>query len=221
MSEPRLLFVISDADNAVQVSALLKQGFVPLQYQCRGKGTASSEILRLSGLGESDKAVSLAMIRREEAPGLLRQLNRALHLKHHGTGIAVTIPISGLQSSVLRLLDRPIPKKEEEDPPMASQSAYAMILAAVNQGFSDEVMDAARSAGATGGTVLRGRRRGLEEPMRFFGISLQEEQELILIVSSRKKKVEIMDAIHKGFGPKSPAQGVVLSMPVEDVMGLE
>ena len=101
-----------------------------------------------------------------------------------------------------------------------SQSNYALILATVNQGFSDEVMDTARSAGATGGTIIRGRRRGMEAPIHFWGVSLQEEQEIIAIVAPRDKKKDIMTAISREHGPKSAAQGVVLSLPVEDVMGI-
>ena len=82
-------------------------------------------------------------------------------------------------------------------------------------------MDTAKAAGATGGTIIRGRRRGLEEPMQFWGISLQEEQEVIAIVTSLEKKREIMSAISRRHGPKTPAQGIVLSLPVDAVMGLE
>lgn len=213
----RLLLVIGDADTAQNVSQLLKRAHVPLQYQCRGQGTASSEILSLCGLGETAKALTAAIVRREEVKPLLKDLGRALCLRNRGTGIAVSIPINGMQASVVRLLDR----NETEEQKVTTPSNHAIILAAVNQGFSDEVMDAAREAGATGGTVIRGRRRGLAETMRFWGISLQEEQEIIAIIAGREKRLEIMSAISRQYGPKSEAQGIVLSLPVEDIMGLE
>ena len=56
----RLLLVIGDADTAQNVARLLLRNQVPLQYQCRGHGTASSEILSLCGLGETDKALTAA-----------------------------------------------------------------------------------------------------------------------------------------------------------------
>ena len=214
----RLLLVIGDVDTAQTVSQLLLRNQVPLQYQCRGHGTASSEILSLCGLGETDKALTAAIIRRTDAKRILKELGRALRLKNRGTGIAVTVPINGLQASVVRLLER---QETEEEEPVQIPSNHALILAAVNQGFSDEVMDAARDHGATGGTVIRGRRRGPEDAIRFWGISLQEEQELVAIVTTRERRLDIMSAISKQYGPKSKAQGVVLSLPVEDMMGLE
>lgn len=222
----RLLLVITDAEAALAVSDLLKRIHIPLQYQCRGQGTASSEILSLCGLGETTKALSLSLIPRAASAGLLKSLGRELQLKRRGAGIAVTIPINGLQSSVLRLLGPQMRiaeqiEAEKEGSAVTEQATHAMILAAVNQGFSDEVMDTAKEAGAAGGTIIRGRRRGLEEPMQFWGISLQEEQEVIAIVTSLEKKKEIMTAISRRHGPKTPAQGIVLSLPVDAVMGLE
>ena len=100
----RLLLVITDAEAALAVSDLLKRMHIPLQYQCRGQGTASSEILSLCGLGETTKALSLSLIPQAASAGLLKGLGRELQLKRRGAGIAVTIPINGLQSSVLHLL---------------------------------------------------------------------------------------------------------------------
>ena len=216
--EVRLLLVIGDVDTAHNVSQLLLKNAAPLQYQCRGHGTASSEILSLCGLGETDKALTAAIVRKSDTKAILKELGRALRLRARGTGIAVTIPINGLQASVMHLLGT---SETEEEEPVQTQSNHAIILVAVNQGFSDEVMDEAREAGATGGTVIRGRRRGPQESMRFWGISLQEEQEIIAIVATREKRLDIMSAISKKYGPKSEAQGIVLCLPVEDIMGLE
>lgn len=213
----RMVMVISDVDVAYQVSQLLMRNHVPLQYQCWAHGTASSEILNLCGLGETDKTLSMAIVRREDVKPLLKDLGKTLRLRSRGTGIAVSLPINGLQASVMQLLSR----NETEEEPVQTPSNHALILVAVNQGFSDELMDVAREAGARGGTIVRGRRRGLADTVRFWGISLQEEQEIVAIVANRENRLDIMTAISKSFGPKSKAQGIVLSLPVEDIMGLE
>ena len=74
---------------------------------------------------------------------------------------------------------------------------------------------------ARGGTVMKGRRRNSEHASQYFGISLQEEQEFVMIVVPREKKCEIMSAITTSCGLKTPAHGMVISLPVDDVMGLE
>lgn len=104
---------------------------------------------------------------------------------------------------------------------MAEKSNYSMVVVALNQGFSDEVIDTARKHGAKGGTIIKARRRGLDEAMHFWGISLQEEQEIMFIIVPRELKKTVMTAISKQHGLQSPAQGLVLSLPVEDTLGLE
>ncbi len=98
---------------------------------------------------------------------------------------------------------------------------YALLLVSVTGGFSDQVIDAARRAGARGGTVIKGRRRSDERTRQRFGISLQEEQDFVMIVVPREQKTAVMTAINTACGLGTPAHGVVVAMPVETAMGLE
>ena len=95
-----------------------------------------------------------------------------------------------------------------------------LIVCIVNQGYSDELMNTAREAGASGGTVINARGQAHEGAVKFFGITVQDEKELILILSSREKKVSIMRAVSETHGLNSNAAGIVFSLPVDDVMGL-
>ena len=98
---------------------------------------------------------------------------------------------------------------------------YNVIWVSVAAGYSDQVVDTAREAGAKGGTVMRGRRRNSEHVSQRFGISLQEEQEFVMIIVPKEKKVQVMSAICSSCGLHSPAHGVVVSLPVDEVIGLE
>lgn len=91
----------------------------------------------------------------------------------------------------------------------------------VASGYSDEVIDAARNAGAKGGTVLRGRQRNSERMRENFGISTQEERDFVMMVVPREKKGEMMAAIGKACGLSTEAHGVILALPVDEVFGLE
>lgn len=81
-------------------------------------------------------------------------------------------------------------------------------------------MEAAKQAGATGGTILNARGVSKEKNETFFGFPLQEEKEIVAILTPEDQKKEIMENINRKCGLKSAAQAVVLSMPVEDVAGL-
>ena len=96
-----------------------------------------------------------------------------------------------------------------------------MVLVAVNSGYSGDVVEAARSAGARGGTVLRGVRHGDEKAKQFMGMPMQDEQDIAMIIIPRDKRQEIMSAISAKCGLKTPAQGIVLALPVDETLGLE
>ena len=96
-----------------------------------------------------------------------------------------------------------------------------MILVAADQGYSEDIIEAARSAGARGGTVIRGRRSGTEGVMTLLGMSTQEEQEFTMIIVEKSLRAAVMEAISSACGLKTPAHGIVLSLPVEEAIGLE
>ena len=95
-----------------------------------------------------------------------------------------------------------------------------MIISIVNQGLSDEVMKAARPAGATGGTVFHSRRLGNETATKLLGISIQEEREVVMILARNSRKKEIMEAINKHCGIDSECNGIVFSVPIADIEGM-
>ena len=82
------------------------------------------------------------------------------------------------------------------------------------------VMDAARSAGAGGGTVLHAKGTGAIGTEKFFGVTLANEKDVIYIVASGKEKAAIMNAINKDAGPSTAAGAISFSLPVSDVAGL-
>ena len=101
-----------------------------------------------------------------------------------------------------------------------SESEYTMIAAIVNQGFSGEVMKAARTAGAVGGSVLHSRGIGASDEVNSWGFNLQDEKEIVIIVTEKESKLAIMQAIGENCGLKSDAKGIVVAIPVEDALGL-
>ena len=95
-----------------------------------------------------------------------------------------------------------------------------LIIAIVNRGYTDAVMDAALPAGARGGTVVHARGAGAEEAAQFFGITIQPEKEMVLILVEHSHKVPVMQAIARGAGLNSEGHGLIFSLPVSDVMGV-
>ena len=82
---------------------------------------------------------------------------------------------------------------------------YELILAIANEGCTDLVMNAARAAGATGGTVVHGKGTGSHSAQKFYAVSLASEKEIVLILTKTEQKTAIMRSILKEAGPDSPA----------------
>lgn len=97
---------------------------------------------------------------------------------------------------------------------------YEVIFAIVDEGYAEDVMDVAREQGARGGTILNARGVAREEAAAFFGITLNIEKEIVMMVVSKDIKDGILNAIYKEMGMSKKAHGIAFSLPVTDTAGL-
>ena len=109
-------------------------------------------------------------------------------------------------------------EKPVKEMPQTSNK-YELIVVIANEGRTDAVMNAARSAGATGGTVLHGKGTAAEEAARFLNISIASEKEVILMVTKKEQKIGVMRAILENAGPGTEAGAILFSVPVATVAG--
>lgn len=220
-----VMVVISTTKQIEKAAALFRQGNIPMQYQFHAVGTATNEIVDALGLGSAEKCVLLGMLPQPFATVMLTKLQKELQLYTPASGIAFTIPMTGLNNQILRMLSSLTEGTQTEDAwkehePM-KETNHSLVVAMVNQGFSEEVMQSAREAGARGGTVIPSRKIANADMMQFWGFSMQEETEIVLILCPKETKLAIMSAISKHCGVHSEAKGFVLSLPVDAVAGLE
>lgn len=97
---------------------------------------------------------------------------------------------------------------------MAQENKHELIVCIVNSGYSENVMAAARSAGARGGSILRGRGSANPEAEEFFNIAIQPDKEVVLVLVPADIKDEVMKAIYKNAGLSTEGVGIVFSLPV-------
>jgi hypothetical protein len=224
----RLVIFIVDWIKIKTISTIFSQSSLRYHFVCKGRGTASSEILDILGIGSSDKAVIISLEQDSMVPALMREVGKKLGLNHPGTGIGFSILLSAINNPVLTSL-----KKEAAEAPASVQNGYNeeegikmekrydLIITILNQGYSDEFMTIAREAGAGGGTVISARGLLKTGPAKIFGISIQNEKEIILILTTREKKVPIMEAVGKSHGISSKAEGIIFSVPAGNIIGID
>lgn len=97
---------------------------------------------------------------------------------------------------------------------MSDASKNELVVCIVNAGYSENVMTAARAAGAKGGTIIRGRGTANPEAEEFFNIPIQPDKEMILILVPSDIKDEVMKSVYRNEGLATDAAAFVFSLPV-------
>ena len=149
----RMLMLITTPKLGEKALALFEREKLPMQCQAYAHGTASREMMDMLGLDSGEKSLLLSMMPKANADELLKQLRRELRLGASGSGIAFTIPLSGTNRRMLQMVEQ-ICEEQHREPEKRRidmrENEYQMIVALVNQGYSEDVMAAARPAGGGG-----------------------------------------------------------------------
>ena len=176
MEAMKVILSIVERGQGAAMLKLYRKRQVPIHIQCAGKGTATSEIMDILGLGSSEKDVLLSFAAASAAKKLLHDLDNELRGHTGGAGIVVSIPVSGLTT--------------------------------------------AKTHGARGGTVIKGRLSGRKELEQAYEVDLKAEREIVAIVVPTSLRNPIMEAINTEHGLRSEAQAALCSLPIEQIVRL-
>ncbi len=99
---------------------------------------------------------------------------------------------------------------------------FKLIIALVEDNSTNAVLDAARKAGATGSTVIsQARGEGLEQPKTFFGLTLESQRDMVLLVVEEHLSRAILEKIAEaGHFDEKPRTGIAFQIDVEDAVGV-
>lgn len=220
MEPMKLILSVVERGQGAAMLRLYRKRYVPIHFQCAGKGTATSEIMDILGLGSSEKDVLISFAAASAAKKLLHDLDNELRGTTGGAGIVVCLPVSGLNSLVASLAAyRAESLKEKEDNEM-ERTENSLILVACARGCTDDVMSTAKAHGARGGTVIKGRLSGREELEQAYEVELKPEREIVAIVVPTGLRGPIMEAINAEHGLRSEAQAALCSLPIEQIVRL-
>ncbi len=222
VSPMQLLVSIVERGKGMEVSKIYKTFHVTQHLQSAGRGTAASHLLDTLGFGTAERDIVLSIAPKDTIRQLMYYLKNEDRSELEAKGIAFTMDVSGLGTILAVTLSRiEAMDAERGEMIMEQDNRHHLILVAVNQGYTDAVMDTARAAGARGGTVVRARWVGAGEIEQFIGITLQAEKEILAIVATGKERSRIMEEINRIHGLKSSAQAVVISLPIDHTARLD
>ena len=208
-----LYFMVTIADRSrfPSIIALYQQRNILSSFIALGHGTATGELLNFFGLERSEKAVCFSVVTEETWAKAKRDLEQKIRIDVPGVGVAFIIPLSSIggKRELAFLTEHQGYRKGD----VMQGTKRELLVVISNQGFNDLVMDAAREAGAHGGTLIHARGTGMERAERFLGISLASEKDITFIVTKTSEKNAIMDAIMRKAGMESRAKSIVFSLP--------
>ena len=219
MSEVYMMVTITSREKLPGFLAFYEKK-LPVGFVSLGYGTVKDEILDVLGLDRSEKAVCLNVVTDEVWKETKWHLRKKLYIDVPDTGIAFIVPMSSIggKRELAYLTAGQDYRKGEES--VMKDTTLELLVIVSNQGHNDLVMDAARGAGAYGGTVLHARGTGMNQAEGFFGVFLASEKDLTLIVTKKEQKNGIMQAVMKKAGMDTPAKSIIFSLPVSDAAGL-
>lgn len=221
-SAVELLVSVVDVPQSEKVLRLYRDTHVLVDFVCMAHGTAKTEMLDLLGIGETAKAIVLCLTDQERARLLLDRLGHGLQMRYPGKGIAFTVPINGIGVRWHRLLTQMEVESEGVESMSKSERACGLdaVVVVMERGYTNVAMDAARKAGARGGTVIAARGIAEDEVKRFFGIEIQAEKEIVFLIVRSEERQEVMTALMKAVGMNTRSHGLVLSVPLSSAIGL-
>lgn len=214
-----LMITIAEKNKSEAFISYFTENNINLTLGRYGRGTANKEMLDYLGIGSSEKCVLFSFISFNKSKVILKDIEKKMQLNRIGNGISFIVPISSVSSKkALNVLFGEISDEESEGYEMDTENEVIIVI--TNRGYVDIVMDAARGAGANGGTVVHARGTGIGQSEKFFGATIGAEKEMIFIVAKTSMRNDIMKAVKEKAGINTEAQSVLFSLPVSEIVGL-
>lgn len=207
-----LLSVIVNPNDGKKTLNILRNLDVSGATIIPARGKVDGKWLKFFELDDAAKEIYWTVILKKRGDELIKALGERLHFDKPYRGIAFTIPVF----EILGDRKKDVPESEERD----DKYMYRCIIVITEKGLDDEIIDEAKIAGANGATIINARGSAMEEQIKFFGLEINPEKEVIMIISEEDKTDEISQSINKKFNLEKPGHGILFTMPVEDVYGL-
>lgn len=232
MSEFKLLMSVVPHDKGEKLTRAAMESGCQGGTVLIGRGLAKSNLEAVLGVGESTKDVVLMIVSAEVKNSVKNAIVQAASSEKANFGELVVVDVASLfKSGASNPAEADSEKNQNQDDEKTeldnlnhqnqkdenmAEAKNEMITVIVNKGYADDIMAAARKAGAGGGTVLNARGTARENDKRFFGMHIVPEKEMLVIVVPSEKQEAVLAAIKSVKCLKEPGMGIVYSSAVED-----
>lgn len=180
-----------------------------------GRSSKDSRLLQALSLADISQDVVFTLMRDECESVLNAIIGAASAAPGKFGGKAMLLDVASVLSRVADPGQNVCVKETKNAGDDMQSSGYKLITIIVNSGHGDDVMEAARKAGAGGGTIMSARGTGTEADVKFFGITLVPEKDMLLIACAEDKHAAVMEAIGQVPSLNQPGGGIAYTMNIE------
>ena len=221
----KLLVAIINKEDEMAYTHAVNKCCTAVHFSGIGHGTARSSYMSYFGFNDIEKRVVFSLIPGMNEQAILATVGRDLKLYLLGRGIAFTTPLSAISNIVeAAVLSSPdLSEAQDSKSPVTKKEKTVMhelVIAVINQKYTDEAIEAARSAGATGATVFHTKSLNNARAEESMGTTLPEQTDSVFFLTTQEYKLKIMEAVRDYAGLKTEGGAVVFSLPVDDLVGI-
>jgi hypothetical protein len=211
------LLLIVESEKGKKLIQTLKSKDISTHFQCTGYGTAPTEMMDIFGLGTRDKDIVISFAAETTIKELMLDFGGNFSSYSKYGGLMIVIKLSAINRLICEVLNHNTANEitQKEGANMKNEHHHNLVFISVSQGYTDMVMETAKKAGATGGTVIRTRLAESEKIKELTQLDFDEEREIICILAPQNISEQIMQDVNAQFGLRSDARGILCAIPVE------
>lgn len=211
-----MLLSIVERDKGKKLIKDLENMNIRVNFQTVGSGTAPTEMMDIFGLGTKDKDIVISLGAESDVKEMMLNFGTTFESHSKFGGLMIILELSAASRILTEILHFDnIKNIEKGNDNMKNEHHNNLVIISVNEGYSDNVMQVARRAGATGGTVIRGRLADFEQFAELENSKVDEEREILCILAPLNASKQIMEDVNREFGLTSSANGIVFAVPTE------
>ena len=212
-----MLLSIVQSGKGKKLMSTLKDKNIRMHFQSVGLGTAPTEMMDIFGLGTRNKDVIFSLANESVVADLMK--NFSTHFSSHSEygGLMIVLRPNAINRIAAEILHHSLISEQVkgEHVKMKDTHSHNLVMITVAQGYVDQVMETAKKAGATGGTVIKSRLADAEEFSEITNLNIEEEREIIFILAPTKVSYQIMEDVNKEYGIRSEAKSVMCTLPID------
>ena len=216
----KLLIGIVNKEDEFAFTTAVNKCCTALHFSGVGHGTARTNYMSYFGINDIEKRVVFSIIPEPTESTVLRTIGQDLRLYLLGRGIAFTSPLSALSNIVEDAVLDGVDEVKTTNSRKEKKIMHELVIAVVNQRFTDTAIEAARAAGATGATVFHTKSLNNARAEERMGTALPEQTDSIFFLTTEEFKINIMEAVRDSAGLKTEGGAIIFSMPVDDLVGI-